>query len=531
MLKLILILLLSSTYSLTVIEAHAAAANFSKHGSNSSATQATFYFQNDKPHLEVGVLDQVGGVAVATFNDSIEETGWSVLNIKSGYGDKKSKDTDILYAAGYLEGALTAKRIYQMVVNMNGTFYDDQKPEVVQKVCDFFASQDKWMRKMIAKNPRVAYWQVMALVVAHIDGLLDGYNAMPYQNIPLDMFAIQTLNSIGDLSDIQYALDPSTIPDWEKMTQHEFSLYIAKSGHCSVLVKVLPGFEDIFMGHSTWFSYSATIRIYKHYNFNVANEAVAAKQTSFSSYPGILESIDDFYLLSSGLVMLQTTNNMYNNTLYKLVVPESLLAWQRVRVANFMAHSGKEWADVLAKYNSGTYNNQYMIIDRKRISKEIENNALWVIEQIPGFVQSGDQTPILRAGYWPSYNIPFYEDIYNMSAYPEMKKKRGQQLSYQLASRAEIFRRDQSTVVDMDSYKNILRFNNYKNDPYSYREPCNTICCRGDLRDPPSAGGCYDTKVTNLGMSAKMMSYAISGPTQSSNLPAFEWTDVFTQPH
>ena len=39
-----------------------------------------------------------------------------------------------------------------------------------------------------------------------------------------------------------------------------------------------------------------------------------------------------------------------------------------------------------------------MIIDKKRINKEIEDNALWVIEQIPGLVQSGDQTPILRAG-------------------------------------------------------------------------------------------------------------------------------------
>ena len=39
-----------------------------------------------------------------------------------------------------------------------------------------------------------------------------------------------------------------------------------------------------------------------------------------------------------------------------------------------------------------------MIIDRKRINKEIGGNALWVVEQIPGLVQSGDQTPILRAG-------------------------------------------------------------------------------------------------------------------------------------
>ena len=26
-------------------------------------------------------------------------------------------------------------------------------------------------------------------------------------------------------------------------------------------------------------------------------------------------------------------------------------------------------------------------------------------------VVSGDQTDILRAGYWPSYNVPFYEQV------------------------------------------------------------------------------------------------------------------------
>lgn len=68
---------------------------------------------------------------------------------------------------------------------------------------------------------------------------------------------------------------------------------------------------------------------------------------------GFLESLDDFYILSSGLVLLQTTNNIYNKTLLKLVVPESLLAWQRVRVANMMADGGKSWADIFSKYNSG----------------------------------------------------------------------------------------------------------------------------------------------------------------------------------
>ena len=51
--------------------------------------------------------------------------------------------------------------------------------------------------------------------------------------------------------------------------------------------------------------------------------------------------------------MLQTTNNVFNTSLLKYVTPESLLAWHRVRLANLMAHNGKEWADVYKQYNSG----------------------------------------------------------------------------------------------------------------------------------------------------------------------------------
>jgi len=53
--------------------------------------------------------------------------------------------------------------------------------------------------------------------------------------------------------------------------------------------------------------------------------------------------------------MLQTTNNIFNMRLYDLVTPQSLFAWQRVRVANMMAHSGQEWYNAVRMYNSGMY--------------------------------------------------------------------------------------------------------------------------------------------------------------------------------
>ena len=60
-------------------------------------------------------------------------------------------------------------------------------------------------------------------------------------------------------------------------------------------------------------------------------------------------------MLHSNMVMVQTTNSVLNKELYKAVTPHSLLAWNRVRIANMMADSGQEWANVVMQYNSGTY--------------------------------------------------------------------------------------------------------------------------------------------------------------------------------
>src|SRR5690349_5353977 len=101
-------------------------------------------------------------------------------------------------------------------------------------------------------------------------------------------------------------------------------------------------------------------RIYKHYKFELSSIAL---RESFSSYPGMLSSLDDFYIMSSGLTMVQTTNSVFNMDLYSKVHPESLLAWQRVRLANEISKSGKEWYKNVKQFNSGTYNNQYMIVN------------------------------------------------------------------------------------------------------------------------------------------------------------------------
>jgi len=63
--------------------------------------------------------------------------------------------------------------------------------------------------------------------------------------------------------------------------------------------------------------------------------------------------MDDYYQLSSGVVVTETTNVIYDNSLFDRIKPQSLFAWQRVRVANMMVHSGRGWYNAVRKYNSG----------------------------------------------------------------------------------------------------------------------------------------------------------------------------------
>lgn len=79
---------------------------------------------------------------------------------------------------------------------------------------------------------------------------------------------------------------------------------------------------------------------------------------------------------------------------------------------------------------------------------------------------------MLNSGYWPSYNIPFHQNIYILSGYGEMWKEHGNQFSYDLSPRAKIFRRDQATVKDLDSLKYIMRFNSVLLFVFLTQSPC-----------------------------------------------------------
>lgn len=111
-----------------------------------------------------------------------------------------------------------------------------------------------------------------------------------------------------------------------------------------------------------------------------------------------------------------------------------------MRAAGHLASSGASWYEIVKAHNSGTYNNQvtciissclmsivhclvrhhsllmvcmfvrimlqYMILDGNKFKpgNALPEEALYVVEQIPGLVVGGDATNELEKGYWSSYN-------------------------------------------------------------------------------------------------------------------------------
>lgn len=129
---------------------------------------------------------------------------------------------------------------------------------------------------------------------------------------------------------------------------------------CSVLVKLTP--ENLFVSHDTWYDFNSMLRVFKTYHFG-SNPIV-----QFASYPLLPMSGDDYVITSNKLAIVETTLNLFNNSLYAdFFKVETVPYWIRVQLANH-AKTAVEWHQIFSFLNNGGYNNEWMIVDFKLYS-------------------------------------------------------------------------------------------------------------------------------------------------------------------
>ncbi|GAM18028.1 hypothetical protein SAMD00019534_012030, partial [Acytostelium subglobosum LB1] len=474
------------------------------------------------------VPPQSSVVASGAFSDDIATTGWSRLNITT---HPTVSDIDQAFIGGFIEGVVSAQRISQMWTNYASNEFTNSTPS--STLISYMSSQLQWVRQSIAA-PHTAsptqgsingtvYWYSVGLVMAQFDGLVAGYAAVPALPV-LNEMDLYLLTSAGDLETLNelYGTAPTGRARKHMMTGDRDDADAIDFLDCSALIRVLPNNQDIYFGHTTWRYFYAMMRVYKTYTFAFKNYGLASS-VSFSSSPGFLSSKDDFYITGNGLAVAETTNSIFNDTLYTYVIPETLLVWQRAIVSNMISQSPQVWVQLFQQFNSGTYNNQWMVLDYKMFTPgtALPAGSFFILEQIPGFCEVADMTANLnKNGFWPSYNIPYSEYVYNISGYNEMFEKYGNSYSYENCPRAQIFNRNATSITDFAEMQSIMQFNNYQKDPLSLGSPMNSISSRADLLSSSPVGfGGVDSKITSFKLAQTLSCSAISGPTHQGQPP------------
>ena len=470
-------------------------------------------------------------VATAYYTESLLEVGWDKLAITTNsiFNDELQAE-----AAGRLEGELTKDRIYPHYLNIKDDF------PMTDKVSDFLEKQESFVFDSMqngGKNDPMLYNAY--LIKIQYNAIMDQYNSVVDSSRKLSKNDFHILNYVAELPDIfdKFRVQQHGETDYTKMTEEQLEENFLKRTHCSSIFKSKNDLSEIYFGHNTWNTYYSTIRIIKEYNLNYNNRWVKSKNIIFTSYPATMSSLDDFYLSSHGLVTIETTNIFYNDTLFNEITHEALFTGERAMISNRISNSSKEWTENFKKYNSGTYNNQFMVLDKNKVNlvnKSIENDAFYIVEQLPGFAKSNNVTDFLKFGYWSSYNVPFDKEIYKRSLIQEVidsNPSAAASIDYDNCARTKIFRREQSSAVNLEGFMTLMRYNKYLTDPYSDKNPSSSISARSDLRG--SCSGAYDSKVGVLSdfSNGKVKFHLIGGPTWSEEdgIEPFSWSKAVSE--
>ena len=249
-------------------------------------------------------------------------------------------------------------------------------------------------------------------------------------------------------------------------------------------------------------------RVMKFYNFHLANANTAAKEIVMSSYPGCISSPDSFYVMDSGLVVVDTSVELLDNELFDEVrdfpdyqhIPDFI----HVMATNRIARNGAQWAQQYqgGQLNPGIQNNQWLIVDYKLYEKghPLEENTVWMLESVPGYLRSGDVSELLESQkYLASANRPYFNKVREASGYSAATDSHGHVYSYEDNPRAKIIKKAVGAgETNLATMRSTMHRNKFPDSGVLPSTPSFDIGARFDLESvDPVPAGAIDSKVVN----------------------------------
>lgn len=561
------------------------------------------YFNHEKEEIILTNTKEVNYKLIAKVNyiKSINNSeGWNKLHIKT-YNDKEGVVNSLLqcYTAGYLEGFISFDDISNYFNNIHVFFRDYSKESLdnLYKIYDLVYNSlikklesPEFLNDLEKKTQQEKeQWNYYFCILMQLDGLVNGYNSNiednNIQNLKkkLSLLDFLLINSEGNYGDIKSVIEMSDIKKYDLADNIDFSSKetlekvfntsdinkiwrnMLKHSHCSVIVKLVKdmnGKYDIFAGHDTWSSYAELVRTLKTYDFafdsefyknheNTSDYAIQdpliinqRKRISFSSYPGVLFSGDDFYVLDSNIVLLQTTLNVLNQYRYqKLIDFENYVPeFMRLMAINYTATSGKNWADLYKSSKNSLYITQWIVVDYKELEKvnNLNNNLdsdfnnlkniAFLLEEIPRNIFVKDVTKeLFKNTYLGSFNLPAFSESLEILGYNKLRFNLD---NPDINDRGFILKNINSSIIDSNSFALAISHNRYNtssvgnfiNDP-SIRDPSKAMMARYDLTDDTSDNyfGGIDYKFVNSELVKNLEFKAKLGPTYNEDIKPFEF--------
>ncbi|XP_037933302.1 putative phospholipase B-like lamina ancestor [Teleopsis dalmanni] len=482
------------------------------------------------------------GVARICYKDSIFENGWAQLEVET---QRSYPDWVQAYAAGILEGSLTWNNIYNQWRNTIQSSCD--RDEDSQNFCTWLRDltsanfvKQKELASKLGENDH--YWHQISLYFNQLEGIETGYangakraRSDLEEEIPLS--DILLMNSAADIQDLKIYYENFVLPK-QNATQSTETLEVTKNfflPSATMLTKIFqtddsPALKLLF-GHSTAGSYASMLRIQKRYKFryhftpNQRTNTVPGVDITFTGYPGILGSTDDFYVVKGRQVQAIVAGVGIKNENIKLWqavdITQSLPLAARVMAANRLAQHRRSWAKAMSKHPI-TGSKQWVTVDLNKLNPETDlytklseddkhddaaltvnavdeaailerhnknRGLIWIAEQLPGVMHMKDVTENFiydNNTTWFANGVPYFEDILEASGVsPE-------NFSF------DVTPADNAELTNLEAVDKYLRKNGF----------------RGDLLDEESvAYGNIDLKLFSYNARLGMSDYhAFAGP-------------------
>lgn len=483
------------------------------------------YYNNSKKVMEFiskkNKENEKNLIAQGIYKKTRYAQGWDKLRLKT-FSNSNGNPLLQCYSAGFIEGAISATEIFYYYTNIHIFFKKSKKS--VDDIKYFYSVVNENLRERIKKEnyqnknfddsefKQLAY---ITCLLAQINGLYQGYNSQADSDKKLDLLDFYFINSEGNFGDLKAYMKVNnmkfdSVNDFYKK-ENLIEFYnttdiqliwknLIRKGHCSAIIKMTEtpeGKKDIIAGHNTWSDYSEMIRVLKFNSFAFEGENgifnMQSKTINYSSYPGVLFSGDDFYLLDSKVGVLQTTLSVINKFSYKDLIDlkKYIPEFMRLQICNFTSNSAKDWVDTYKSFKNHMYITQWIVIDYNLLNKlnegrKVNEGLVYLVEEAPKSILHKDLTKeILDKKFYGSFNLSYFPEHQSILGMSHFKNVDFFDKDYN--PRYYILENMQESVKDINGFKKLILYNGYGKtessivDDPSLKDPSNGISARDDL--------------------------------------------------